>query len=78
MRNRVGSLLQGKTALAQVLAQLQRDDLIQACHHFGLARRHVGQLRQGRGAQAVLESLARQIAAGCPQAETTLSWRFGR
>jgi hypothetical protein len=57
---------------------LKREDLTAARHHLEMARKHAGQLRRDRGAQALLESLARQIDAACPQAETALLEQFGR
>ncbi|MCV4274914.1 hypothetical protein OH710_19920 [Pseudomonas capsici] len=59
-----------QVAAISIPLALQREDLIQARHHFKLARRHVGLLRRDRGAQEVLESLARQIDAACPQDKT--------
>lgn len=67
-----------QVAAISIPLALQREDLAQAHHHLELARSHVGQLRRDRGAQALLESLARQIDAACPQGEPTLPFRFGR
>lgn len=61
-----------QVAAMSIPLALQREDLTQARHHLKLARTHIGQLRRDRGAQTLLESLARQIDATCPQGEKSL------
>ncbi|UFH50101.1 hypothetical protein [Pseudomonas sp. KNUC1026] len=54
-----------QVAAISIPSALKRGDLVQARDHLTRAREHAGRLRRDCGAQALLESLAKQIDAVC-------------